>query len=126
MTHAVYETKSAWLSSEFGESYARRLMGDEAVDNLPRYVRGKRKGCLKGRLIWKKCVHGGWVGKGSIPDGGGPVGFVEYRVGKTTDAVLVHGEWGEPEKVIASYTAPVFHGGREMPGHPDPLFWRYA
>jgi len=55
MSRAMYEIKSASLASEFGESYARRLLGDEAVDNMPRYVRGPKKGRPKGRLVWRKC-----------------------------------------------------------------------
>jgi hypothetical protein len=124
MSNAQFEVRSANLATEFGESYARRLFGDDAVDQLPRYVRGPKKGKPKGRVVWKKCVRGGWVGQGSIPDGGGAVGRVESRVGKTTDAVLVYGEWEKPERVLASYSAPYFHQGSAREVQPDVRFWR--
>ena len=58
--YANIETQSAYLSSDFGENFARKLFGDEILDALPRYVRGKRKGKIKGRLTWHKCTRGGW------------------------------------------------------------------
>ena len=126
MSRAVYEVKSAPLASEFGESYARRLLGDEAVDNMPRYVRGVKKGRPKGRLVWRKCVKGGWVGQGSVPDGGGAVGYVESRTNRTVDAAIVYGEWSEPEQAFAVYSAPYFAHGKEFPVQSSPDWWRYS
>jgi len=60
MAYAKTETKTASLAGEFGESFARRIFGDEAVDSLPRITRGPRKGKIKGYMGWKKCVVGGW------------------------------------------------------------------
>jgi len=60
MAYAVTETKTASLSQEFGEGFARRIFGDEAVDALPRFTRGPRKGKIKGLIGWKKCTRGGW------------------------------------------------------------------
>lgn len=59
-TYARIINRTSYLSTEFGESYARRLFGDYAVDQLPRYVKGKRKGLLKGLLCWSKAETGGW------------------------------------------------------------------
>lgn len=61
---AQTELKTAKLSQDFGESFARRIFGDETVDSLPRFVRGPRKGKLKGFIGWKKCVKGGWFKTG--------------------------------------------------------------
>ena len=38
MTYAVIEERSAWLSTEFGETLARKYLGDEVIDDMPRYV----------------------------------------------------------------------------------------
>lgn len=53
-------TKAAPLCEEFGEAYATRLFGAEALAELPRYVRGKHAGKLKGFLHWVKAETGGW------------------------------------------------------------------
>lgn len=78
---AKVEIHESWLSTEFGESYARRTFGNEIVDTLPRYVKGKRKGQLKGKIVWRKVVKGGWVSG---------VGIVSP--GKT----FAHGIWDTP------------------------------
>lgn len=62
--YAQCTTRTAWLSTEFGESWARKLFGDTIIDNLPRYLRGKRKGLIKGQIEWTKCTKGGWVKTG--------------------------------------------------------------
>jgi hypothetical protein len=78
---AQVEIHESWLSTEFGESYARRTFGNEIVDALPRYIKGKRKGQLKGKIMWRKAVKGGWIpGAGIVPPG------------KT----FAHGIWGTP------------------------------
>ena len=48
--YAYIEERSAWLSTEFGEK-ARKF-----IDDLPRYVRGKRKGQLKGQFNKKNLI----------------------------------------------------------------------
>ena len=93
---AQFETKGAWLSGEFGEGYARKLFGDEIVDALPRYVRGKRKGLIKGRIEWRKCVAGGWVKTGrrsedEYASGAPAIGYVESRIGKTIAGGIIDG-----------------------------------
>jgi hypothetical protein len=57
---ATLTEKTAALATEFGLEYAERLFGAEALAALPRYVRGKNAGKLKGHLIWIKCERGGW------------------------------------------------------------------
>jgi len=63
MTTAHIETKKAYLSTDFGESYARKIFGDELINKLPVITRGERKGKLKGYLIWDKVVSGGMTHK---------------------------------------------------------------
>ena len=97
--HAQFRCKQAYLSGEFGESMARRYFGDELVDAMPRYVRGKRKGLLKGQIVWRKVERGGFVIT-ALNEGDGPSGYVERRVGKVIEARLEHCEWGrEPVEV---------------------------
>lgn len=59
--YATLENRSAPLSGEFGYNYAVRLFGQEAVDSLPVYIRGKNKGKVKGYIHWRRCVTGGWA-----------------------------------------------------------------
>ena len=67
--YAVTEEKTAWLKYDFGNELARKWFGDEAIDALPKFVRGKNKGKTKGVLVWTKCTKGGWV-RGSHGSGG--------------------------------------------------------
>lgn len=78
--YARCETNSAYMSGDFAVSYATRLFGAEAVANLPRISRGKRKGLIKGMLSWTKCTVGGWQHRGAF--GGGVVypGFVSAEI----------------------------------------------
>jgi hypothetical protein len=102
MTYAVIEERSAWLSTEFGETLARKYFGDKVVDDMPRYVRGKRKGQIKGKMTWLKVESGGWVRNiysdvfGDI-DGWG----VERRRGKIIRAMITIPQWGAPDEKIA-------------------------
>lgn len=58
--YARIESKTAALSSDFGQSFARRVFGDAIVDALPKVTRGKHKGGVSGSIDWKKCTVGGW------------------------------------------------------------------
>ena len=113
-TRAKFETKVATLASDFGESYARRLFGDDAVEQLPVYVRGPKKGKRKGIVKWAKCVGGGWVGQGSHADGGGAIGYVERRSGKVLAARLILEHWDQAPDVIATWELD--------PAQPAPLY----
>lgn len=59
--YAQIDSRSAYLSTDFGEEIARKWFGDESVDSLPRYTRGPRKGKIKGAVTWSKVIRGGWV-----------------------------------------------------------------
>jgi hypothetical protein len=98
--HAKFERRTAYLSGEFGESMARRYFGNELVDSMPRYVRGQRKGLLKGQIEWRKVKQGGFVITG-LNEGEGPSGYVERRVGKVIEARLQHCEWGQQPSDVA-------------------------
>lgn len=90
---ANYNIRESWLGKEFGESYARRLFGDDVVDALPKVSRGKNKGNFKASIRWIKIENGGWV-----PTESG--GFVENRKGAVVVAQLFNREWGSGEVTI--------------------------
>lgn len=101
--YAYIEERSAWLSTEFGEKLARKYFGSQ-VDDLPRYVRGKRKGQLKGQFNWMKVEKGGWVHGFHSPVFGHIKGKgVENRKGKIIRAMLTIPVWGGQDEVIALY-----------------------
>lgn len=86
--YARFRTNAAWLGKDFGESFARRVFGDAAVDALPRYTRGNSAGKIKADIAWVRCVEGGWVGQGRDAMREEAIGRVERRVGKTLYAQL--------------------------------------
>lgn len=86
--YAKFETRSAWLGNPFGESYARRIFGDAAIDALPRYSRGKSTGKLKAEIAWVRCTEGGWISLGRDVMREEAVGRVERRAGQTVLVVL--------------------------------------
>lgn len=102
VARASYAERQAWLGQEFGESFARKLFGDQIVNDLPRYVRGKNVGKFKAQIQWIKVEKGGWVSEGNYY--GEPVGHVERRVGETIAARLVQTSFGtgHVEEVFAS------------------------
>ena len=56
-----------YLSDKFIEELACRkleLTIEELEKVVGRNIRGKRKGMLKGKLIWTKAIRGGWVKTG--------------------------------------------------------------
>jgi hypothetical protein len=60
VNYATFERKASPLSEQFGYDWACKLFGQETVDALPRYVRGKHAGQPKGFVIWLNCPVGGW------------------------------------------------------------------
>lgn len=58
--YAKFETKFAPLNEEFGLKLATQYFGQEVIDQLPRYVRGPKKGQIKAWLGWYKVAEGGW------------------------------------------------------------------
>lgn len=80
-TRARIVQRHAYLSDDFGKDYACKVFKmseDELENKVGRYVRGKRKGLLKGKLVWLHCVSGGWLPK---PYGGGAVIMPNTRAG---------------------------------------------
>ena len=77
MARAEFEVRTANISSDFGYEMAVKWFGQEAVDSLPEYVRGPKKGKKKGVYAWTKVARGGWV---SLEAGDG---YVENRRGAT-------------------------------------------
>ena len=61
------EQRSTWLSSDWGCAYAMKVFDitlEELEAKVGRYVRGKRKGQLRGLMTWMKTTKGGWVKTG--------------------------------------------------------------
>lgn len=79
--YAQIDSRTAYLSTDFGEDIARKWFGDESIDSLPRYVRGPRKGKIKGAVTWTKILRGGWVRVSRETASGDSTGYVETRVG---------------------------------------------
>jgi len=82
MSNAQIETKKTYLSSDFGESYARKIFGDDLINQLPRITRGERKGKLKGYIVWDKVISGGMTSKKYVRNGGysyEPEKYLEVR-----------------------------------------------
>lgn len=104
---AKFEQKEAYLSSEFGESFARRTFGDEVVDSIPRYVRGKRAGQLKGVIRWCRCVEGGWVSMGGRDMHGEAQGYVCSSVNRIVAIQLDSGYYFGERKVYAIKQADI-------------------
>ena len=59
--YAKFETKFAYLSTDFGLEWTMKLFGAEVIADLPRYFRGPRAGKLKGVVEWRKVIVGGWT-----------------------------------------------------------------
>lgn len=94
---ARFENRSCYLSNDFGAALACRKLNiseDELEEIVGRYSRGKRKGKLRGLLVWRKCVSGGWV-----RTGGAYEGYVESPR-KTMDYKILDAWTKEPISVM--------------------------
>lgn len=109
VNYAAYYSRHGWMSNDFIENMARRYFGDELVDSLPRYVKGKRKGQLKGLLQWSKVTKQGWCRTGGRTDDGHATGFVELRLDKIIYVELVMPIWGKNPEVIATWEWDLRH-----------------
>jgi hypothetical protein len=61
---ARYELKQASLANDFGRDYALRTFNltlDQIESLVGRYTKGKRKGELRGAIVWGVVTVGGWV-----------------------------------------------------------------
>ena len=68
VNYAETQPKVAYLSSDFGVELACKKFGftpEQLEEKVGRYVRGPRKGLLKGSITWHKVVRGGWVKTGA-------------------------------------------------------------
>lgn len=96
-TRAFVTTQSAYLSGDFGRDYATKMFGmneDDLAAIVGRYVRGKRKGALKGSITWKRCESGGWYRSGNGPHGG-----CVKRPGERWEFRLYDGSWPDAKCV---------------------------
>lgn len=63
-TYADIAENYAYLNTEFGLNLAMRRLGltEQQIERIVggRYKKGKYTGQLKGKLVWKKVVAGGW------------------------------------------------------------------
>lgn len=80
--YAEFAFRDAPLSSDFGVEFARSYFPAELLDTLPRYVRGPKKGKLKGSVEWQRCTRGGWVRRGTNG------GYVCNAVGRIVEVRL--------------------------------------
>lgn len=97
--YAQIETREAWLWTDFGFDFASRIFPQDILDNLPRYVRGEKKGKIKNhKIVWEKVESGGWVGLSRASNNG-----VENRVGKVINARLVCSPFREEEQIVLDY-----------------------
>lgn len=94
---ACIDKRSAYLSTDFGESFARRYFGD-GIERLGRFTKGKRKGRLRGQVSWRKVTSGGWT-----HPWGAACGHVERRVGKVISVTLETAPWDGPSKTLAAW-----------------------
>ena len=109
VNYAEYYFRHGWMSNDFIENLARRYFGDEVVDSLPRYAKGKRKGQFKGLLQWSKVAKQGWCRTGGRTDDGYATGFVELRLDKIVSVELVMPVWGKYPEVIATWDWDLRH-----------------
>lgn len=67
VTYAQFTRNQAWMNTDFGLQLACKRFNktpDEIAEIVGKTRSGKRKGQLRGQLVWDKCVKGGWVKEG--------------------------------------------------------------
>ena len=62
---ASFSSRSAYLSSDFGLSLAKRYFSDEDIASFGVFSKGKNVGKPRGRIDWVKCESGGYAYSGS-------------------------------------------------------------
>lgn len=83
---AQFNTRTADLTTDFGYEMAVKWFGQDVVDSLPKFIRGKNAGKPKGIYQWTKVDKGGWVSDMYAPNGG----YVENRSGAIIERALYH------------------------------------
>ena len=103
VNYAQFISRFAYLSEDFGHDLTMRKfnLSEEQLEQIVgKYVRGKRKGLLKGKITWTKCVKGGWVKTGPYDhDAMRACGYVQ-PVGECKDFQLVDNWTGEPYSMV--------------------------
>ena len=95
VSYAKFNYKTASLASDFGFDLAVKWFGDKAINELPKFKKGKKVGKTKGSIVWKKVFKGGWVRTGSYDfDSGTADGYVEQRVNQIIGKCLLIEVWG--------------------------------
>ena len=57
---AEYKIRKSYLSDDFGYELAVKWFGQEVVDDLPKYTKGKHEGKPMGLVKWIKVEKGGY------------------------------------------------------------------
>jgi len=86
---AEYKVRKSYLSDDFGYELAVKCFGQEAVDNLPKYTKGKHEGKPMGLVKWIKVEKGGYD-----PVFYSNSGRLETRKGWILGKALLKTEWG--------------------------------
>ena len=110
MSKALFKERGAYCASEFGEKLLEKWgILTTAEVRLGRYVRGKRKGQIRGRIEWVSCTYGGWDW-GSKGGGVKSKGVKHFRL-ETYDGEIVYSWHTEdcPERYRHYKSAEVNH-----------------
>lgn len=94
---AYFREMSCPLSDDFAIQLIEKKFGKEAIksieEKMPRYVRGEKKGKMKGLLMWDKLTEGGWA-----RDVNGNGGVCRLSISFRYRIVLR--EWRKEEQVV--------------------------
>ena len=85
---AEYKVSKSFLSDDFGYNIAVKWFGQEAVDGLPKYTKGKHEGKPMGSVKWIKVVKGGYD-----PQFYSNSGRIETRKGCVIGKALLKTNW---------------------------------
>lgn len=58
---ATVSERTAYLSSDFGISLAKRYFSDEEIASFGVFEKGKNAGKVRGEIRWVKCETGGYL-----------------------------------------------------------------
>ena len=86
---AEYKVNKSYLSDDFGYSIAIKWFGQDAIDALPKYTKGKHEGKPMGLVKWIKVIKGGYD-----PQYYSNSGRIETRKGCVIGKALLKTTWG--------------------------------